>query len=227
MTSKPLPINFVLFDLDNTLIDRDEGLVRFCRELYHTSGVMSATHTEDEAVSLMVSWDFDGMRPRQEFLLDIINQWPGVFTDLNQAVQVFVESYPRMQVLEPQTRMLLEDLQDEGIPVAIVTNGGTIMQRRKVEETGLEGLVNAVVISEDAGVNKPNRRIFELALAKIDAHPLSTIFIGDNPDADILGASAVGMRTAWIHRGREWPHDDSHPDYILSHVSEVREIVLE
>ena len=39
------PIASVLFDLDNTLLDRNLGFESFCRELYHTSGAMSDTHT--------------------------------------------------------------------------------------------------------------------------------------------------------------------------------------
>jgi FMN phosphatase YigB (HAD superfamily) len=52
------------------------------------------------------------------------------------------------------------------------------------------------------------------------------MFVGDDPDADILGAAVLGMRTAWVHRGRDWPYDVRHPDYVISRVSEVRGLVL-
>ena len=91
---------------------------------------------------------------------------------------------------------------------------------------GLEGLVNAVIVSGDLGIHKPDRRIFEWALTKIEGRAESTLFVGDNPTADILGASGVGMATAWIRLGREWPFDDRRPDYVLDHVSEAREIVF-
>ena len=219
-------IRAFLFDLDNTLVDRDAGFVRFCQELYHTSGVMSQTHTEDEAVALMVSFDTEGQRSRYDLFNDVMAQWPGVFEDLEQAMQVYLTSYPRMLILDPQTRALLEDLQDLGIPSGIVTNGGSAMQAAKIRESGLDGLVQAVVISETVGLAKPDGRIFQRALAEIGTHPQTTIFVGDNPDTDILGAKSLGMYAAWVHRGRRWPHVDLNPDYVIGHVSEVREIIF-
>ena len=221
-----LTIRFVLFDLDDTLLDRDAGFVRFCRELYHTSGVMSDTHTEDEAAALMVELDAGGMRPREEFFREVIRQWPGVFRDVPQAIDVYLSSYPEMLILGPLTRALLEDVQEAGIPVAIVTNGGSAMQSRKIDASGLRGLVDAVIISEELGVAKPDPRIFEHALAQIGAAAAASLFVGDNPEADILGAKGAGMRAAWLRRGREWTYDDQRPDYILDDVSAVRELVF-
>ena len=219
-------IQAILFDLDNTLIDRDAGFVRFCRELYHASSAMSQTHTEDEAVALMAQFDADGRRSRHDLFNDVMRQWPGVFQDLEQAMQVYLTSYPERLVLEPLTRALLEDLQDAGTPCGIVTNGGAIMQMNKIRETGLDGLVQAIVISEEMGVAKPDRRIFQRALGEIKANPLTTMFVGDDPDADMLGAKGLGMRTAWVRRSRQWPYAQQRPDYIVGDVSEIRDVIL-
>ncbi len=220
------PITSVLFDLDNTLLNRTAGFESFCRELYHTSGAMGDTYTEQEAVELMLDWDAQGMRTREDFFKNVLGQWPGTFRDLHQAMQVFIESYPRLLVLEPRTRALLEDLQDADLPTGIVTNGGTIMQSNKIRESGLEGLVGTVVISEEAGVSKPDPRIFEQALSQIQASPSSTLFVGDNPEADILGAKGLGMPTAWLHNGQEWPLEQKKPDYMFDHAYEIRGIVF-
>ena len=221
-----LSIHFILFDLDDTLLDRGAGFLRFCRELYHTSGTMSDTHSEEEAVALMAEFDAAGMRSRQEFFNDVIRQWPSVFESVSQAIDVYLASYPEMLILEAPTRDLLEDIREAGMSTAIVTNGGTTMQNSKIDSSGLRGLVDAVVISEEAGVAKPHPRIFERAMAEIGAAAEETLFVGDNPDADILGARGVGIRSAWLHLGREWEYDDQYPDYILDDVSEVRPLVF-
>ena len=221
-----MTIRFVLFDLDDTLLERDAGFVRFCRELYHTSGVMGSTHTEDEAVGLMVELDAGGIRSRQEFFQDVMRQWPGVFRDVPQAIEVYLSSYPEMLILESPTRALLEDLQEAGIPAAIVTNGGSAMQSRKIDASGLRGLVDAVVISEELGVAKPDPRIFEHAMDRIGAVATDSLFVGDNSEADILGAKGAGMQAAWLRRGREWTYDEHRPDYILDDISVVRRLVF-
>jgi putative hydrolase of the HAD superfamily len=187
---------------------------------------MSDTHTVDEAAALMMELDAGGMRSREDFFREVMRQWPGVFRDVPQAIEVYLSSYPDMLILEPLTRALLEDVQEARIPAAIVTNGGSAMQGRKIDASGLRGLVDAVVISEELGVAKPDPRIFERAMAKIGAVAADSLFVGDNPEADILGAKGVGMRAAWLRRGREWAYDDQRPDYVLDDISEVRELVL-
>jgi putative hydrolase of the HAD superfamily len=60
------------------------------------------------------------------------------------------------------------------------------------------------VVSEGAGVRKPDRRIFELA-AELARQPLTGWMIGDHPEYDIGGGVAAGLRTGWLPRGRVWP----------------------
>ena len=220
------PIESVLFDLDDTLIDRTGAFRRFCVGLYRSNEAIGLASTEEEAVNFIVGLDQAGMRDRHELFEHVISKWPGSFEDEEAAVEFYRDGYPALVSLDPRTRMLLDDLRLRGIPVGIVTNGGSEMQWAKVRHCGLERLVDAVIVSGDLGINKPDRRIFEWALQQIKSRAESTLFVGDNPVADILGASGIGMTSAWIRLGREWPFDDRRPDYILDHVSEAREIVL-
>ncbi len=203
----------VFFDMDDTLLDHEHAFLRFSRDLYQASCIHQA-HTEEEAVALMTSF------------ADIISQWPGVFKDTDEATQVYQAKLPHMLTLDDSTRGLLEDLKSQGVPCAIVTNGGASSQMKKVRASGLDKLVQAIVISGQLGIRKPDRRIFMQGLAEMSADPTSAIFVGDNPDEENVGAKSVGMRTVWLDRGREWPYEDQPPDHIVAHVSEVRDLVL-
>ena len=216
----------VLFDLDNTLIDRTGAFRSFCVGLYRSNDAIRQESREEEAVSFLVELDQEGMCDRRRLFEQVILKWPGAFENEDEAVEVYMSSYPALASLDPRTRRLLDDLRSGGVPVGIVTNGSTEMQWAKVGSTGLADLVDAVVVSGDLGIHKPDPRIFECALDKINSRAESTLFVGDNPAADILGASKVGMTCAWIRLGRDWPFDDSYPDYVLEHVSEAREIVF-
>lgn len=67
---------------------------------------------------------------------------------------------------------------------------------------GLADAFDAVVVSGEVGWNKPHREIFRVALDAMSADPVTTVFVGDNAEADMQGAKAAGMRTAWYAPGR-------------------------
>ena len=226
MNLSDLPFSFVLFDLDNTLLDRESGFDSFCRELYRTSGAMSGTHTEDDAVALMKNWDESGYISTPAVWEKVIGQWPGVFRDIEQAMTVFLETFPAMLVLDPRTRNMLEDFSDRGVRCGIVTNGGTPMQAAKIEESGLVALVDSYIISGSLGISKPDPRIFHTALESIRAVAGRTLFVGDNAEHDIVGAQSVGMKGAWMTLDRAWPVAGAEPDFVLENIWDVRRLVF-
>jgi putative hydrolase of the HAD superfamily len=76
---------------------------------------------------------------------------------------------------------------------------------RVLERDGLAPYFDAVVISADLGRRKPVPGVFRSALEQLGAAPATTLFVGDDPEDDIEGAKAVGMRTAWVRPGTEAP----------------------
>ena len=83
---------------------------------------------------------------------------------------------------------------------------------------GLQNRVDGVWISDSVGHRKPDAAIFHAAAAALNLPYEQILFVGDSPEADICGAQAVGMTTAWLHRGATWPAEitDVRPDYALS-----------
>lgn len=75
----------------------------------------------------------------------------------------------------------------------IITNGFNEVQTKKLENSGLKGYFDKIITSEDAGVKKPNPIIFKYALEKTKALINESIMIGDNWEADIMGAKNIGF----------------------------------
>lgn len=75
----------------------------------------------------------------------------------------------------------------------IITNGFNEVQYKKMENSGLTKYFDKIITSEDAGVKKPNPIIFEYALAMTKASSLESVMIGDNWEADIMGAKDAGL----------------------------------
>ena len=91
--------------------------------------------------------------------------------------------------------------------VGIVSNNLLEEQRAKLRHCGLDRYVDVLMVSEEAGVSKPDPRIFEMALARLGCTPAETVMVGDSWPADIEGAQAAGIPAIWLA-----PHGAEAPD---------------
>jgi putative hydrolase of the HAD superfamily len=93
----------------------------------------------------------------------------------------------------------------ERVPaLGLVTNGAAAAQRAKIERFDLAPFFDAIVVEGEAGCGKPDRRVFERALAGTGAAPERALMAGDNYECDVLGALGAGLHAVWIHRDRPY-----------------------
>jgi len=86
----------------------------------------------------------------------------------------------------------LRRLKDAGLRLVVVSNTGPTL-RRAFSRLGIEPLINLVIASDEEGVEKPDPRLFHIALERSGAHPDTTIHCGDLYEIDIVGARAAGL----------------------------------
>ena len=98
--------------------------------------------------------------------------------------------------LFPGVKETLAFLKEEKLPIAVITDLTAHIQLRKLTFFGLEDTFDAVVTSEEVGIDKPDKRVFEYVLRKLNLSKNSFFWmIGDNPKADIFGAKKLGAVT--------------------------------
>jgi putative hydrolase of the HAD superfamily len=220
-------IKAVLFDLDDTLIDRAAAYDRFYRQLYDSSPDIHENASWDEARAFF--WELspnNATNPRTA-ILEIQRRWPGVEGDSESYYHAYLSGISGHVTPFPGAIEFVDDLNDTGLPWGIVTNGDHY-QRRKVENAGLKERVAFVLASELFGVSKPAPGIYHEAYRLLGVPGLAygdILFVGDNPYTDILGAHGVGMRTAWVRMGREYPDDAPTPDLIIENVDDLRPLL--
>ena len=216
----------ILFDLDNTLIDRDSAYRRVAEGLYETLIAPHATYVRDEACSLLVSWDNDGFADRTWLAETMLETWPAIPASITNIAKLERQLMWTSVQLEVRVTSFLLMLNEVGMAWGIVTNGDSASQRAKIKSTGLEEIAPFVVISEEFGHSKPEPAIFEEALRRLgNPLPEETLFVGDRPDSDIGGAQGVGLKTAWVRRDRSFPRGRRKPDYEIDHVDELRTLL--
>ena len=219
------PIESVLFDLDNTLIDRSEAFARLFKHWYQTLSSADRPIDGDQFVRRMARRGI-GYEPIPDIYQDMLDEWPSSFSSLEAAVEAHFNTIPKMGSIHPKTEAMLRHFRSQGVPVGVVTNGGLNTQTDKLRNTGIAPLDEAYVVSEDFGAPKPDPAIFRHALDLIAGEAESTLFVGDDVENDIIGASRMNMRTAWMSQGRAWAISCPYPDYVISEVWEVECIVF-
>lgn len=91
----------------------------------------------------------------------------------------------------------LTALQNHGHRLALLTNGCSAFQRRKLERFDLARYFELILIEGELGFGKPDARVFQRALDHFGVAPQTTWMIGDNLSADIAGAQSVGIQGVW------------------------------
>jgi len=105
----------------------------------------------------------------------------------------------------------------EKYPLTIISNGFKEVQYYKFAHSGLAECFAHTIISEEAGINKPQPEIFRIALSMNGIEADEAVMIGDSYSSDIAGAKAAGIDQIWLHEG---PADET-ATYIVSSLPDV------
>ena len=105
--------------------------------------------------------------------------------------------------------------------LGLVTNGPCDLQCAKLDASGLRSYFGAVAISREVGVKKPDPRIFTLALDQLGVAATDSVFVGDTPKTDIVGAHAAGMRVIWLNRDNVSQPEGIVPDRTIHSLAEL------
>ena len=114
----------------------------------------------------------------------------------------YIDFLPLHNHLIEGTKDLLEYLNPK-YDLHIITNGFREVQNKKLLSSGILHYFDTITNSEDAGVKKPNPYIFKHAIQKSGAKLDNSVMIGDNYEADIMGAEAVGLNTICFNYHKE------------------------
>lgn len=130
---------------------------------------------------------------------------------------------PTKNKLMPGAVELLEYLRPK-YSLYILSNGFKELQSHKMRTAGIDKYFDALILSEDIGVNKPNPELYNYALQKTGAQLNESIMIGDMFDTDIAGAANIGMEQIYYNpKGKQG--NSFEPTYEVAHLLDIKNIL--
>jgi putative hydrolase of the HAD superfamily len=133
-------------------------------------------------------------------------------------LHTYHQAHNLWELVPDAVRPALTALRDRGLTLVVVSNAnGTL--RAHMDRLGLSAFLDHVIDSCDEGVEKPDPRLFEIALARANARADSTIHVGDIYQVDVVGARAAGIRPVLLDETGQ------HPDADCTRVSSLGELV--
>jgi len=126
---------------------------------------------------------------------------------------------------------LLNYLQKNKIKIAIVTDAMTYIQLKKINKLKMDKYIDILVTWEECFSEKPDPRIFLVALHKLNCTPQEVLMVGDNLNADIAGANFLGIETVYFKNKwdkakiREENKHLAKPIHIIKNLSELKKII--
>ncbi len=225
----PSTIQTILFDLDNTLIDRDRAMKDAVRHWLKNQGTIDEEDIETE-LNRVLEKDNSGYTDRDLFCEWLLSGYANAATKASQTASEILRALQELTIsyLQPDPDILdtLQQLEQQ-YQLLIATNGSQYVQQKKMAKANLDSVFSAdrIFISEALGHQKPDPAFYMKILKAIGRDPAQCLMVGDNYINDVEGARHCGLYTCWIaHRKASGKKS---ADMTFNHITEARQWLRE
>ena len=195
-------IKAVLFDFDETLQDRTAAFDKYADAFMDEFLPQISKEEKQKRINDMVKTGNGGYVVRTKWYQQLIDMWQWKNAP---SAQMLAEHYDTkfgtFNVIFKETVPLLKELRAKGIKTGVITNGPSVLQHTKLDNSGLLPYCDIVVVSGDINVHKPDAQIFKYTADKLGLKAEECLYVGDHPVNDIEGALGAGMKAVRMNWG--------------------------
>lgn len=218
----------VLMDIDDTLFDFMPGNRKAIALLMEELGLSSPTVFDEYQAINHACWqalergEMDtGTLHVERFRRFLSEKQRG--DDPERVADRFAQLLGQQVIPLPYAEETVKAL-SERLPVILLTNGITVIQKRRMAASPIRHWISGMVISQEVGCSKPDPSIFEIALNGVD--PREALMIGDGTGSDVLGANRAGVDVCWYNpKGKALP-DGLHVEYEIQDLRQCMAIAI-
>jgi len=216
-------IRAVVFDLDHTLYDR-YGTISMGAHLARKTFAVKEGVTDAQIAEKWIFCDKSFVHFGFEKMYGELAR-SGIFTEplptIEQMISLHYELYTSYAVPYDFAIPAVKALKERGFAVALITNGRSAVQRKKLRMLDMVGLFDEVTVGGEFGLQKPHKEIFLDMAQRLGVDPSEMMYVGDNPVNDIKGSREAGCVPVWV-RTTEWNFPDiEKPEISVGTVEEL------
>ncbi|MFZ0578430.1 MAG: HAD family hydrolase [Psychrobacillus psychrotolerans] len=219
-------IKAVLFDLDGTLLNRDESLKLFADKQYDRFSHLIGPITKDVYTARLIQLDSRGYVWKDKVYSQLAEEFGIIKITWQELLEDYLSEFKYCCVPFDNLLFMLEKLKERKMLIGMITNGFGQFQMDNIMALGIEDYFQTILISEWEDVKKPDPQIFLRAADKLGLQPNECVFIGDHPDNDIRAAKHIGMKSIW-KKDMQWKDVDVQAEYIVGDLMEIPTIIDE
>ena len=217
----------IIFDLDDTLIDRKAAIKAYSKVFVDSHFPCMDICRRAHMITDMINNDSNGYINREEFYKILIERW-----DWPDAPPIkFLEEewnneFPKQAVPKDNMDFVLDELKRKTYKIGLITNGHSLFQNRKIDVIGIRSKLDDIIISKEVMLTKPDPEIFYLACRNLDMQPEEIIFVWDNLCNDVYGSINAGMTAVWLNNVEAYDEIEENANCIrIRHLIELLEII--
>ncbi len=220
-------IKAVIFDLDNTLVDFMKMKRRAIEEAIPAMVDAGLEITPEKANKMIDDiYKEQGIEYQQvfdEFLNRVLNKVD--YKILSAGIVAYRRAREAALIPYPHVYSTLNKLLKMGIKMGILSDAPSKEAWLRLAYLNFHHIVDAVVTFEDTGKRKPSPEPFQLVLDKLNVKSEEALMVGDWAERDIIGASKLGMKTAFARYGDTFNTEVHDADFELKDIAELIDII--
>ncbi len=217
-------IKGVLFDLDGTLLNRDESVKRFVDSQYDRLQPYFRDIQKEDYITRFIELDAKGYVWKDKVYQQLIFELNIRGISWEELLQDYLTHFQNHCVPFPNLHSMLDTLKQSKLKLGMITNGKGKFQLDNVYALSIEHYFDCILVSELEGLSKPDPEIFHRALEKLQIEPYEAIFIGDHPKNDVKAAENVGMTAFW-KQDDHW--DTGGTEFIIHDLAEIPNLITQ
>ncbi len=232
-------VKAIIFDFDDTINDLHGAILHahkvLAKELFKKHGIFPAT-TEMLLAEIDHNYSVKGRHASPSNFdrhrwFQLLFKRVGVKADkkeIDDLVSIYWKAIFSKERPMPHAATVLKNLHSR-YKIAVMTDsdGDKAIKMKRARASGLLPYIDIFISSDDVGMNKPNKKFYSLVLDKLSVKASECVMVGDKPQADLILAKPLGMKTVWMKHGH-WAkvNKGAYLDYVDHAITDLKELTV-